>query len=234
MSYIVSVVVNKLTRSVDRFFDYVADKELYNKLKIGHMVFVPFGRGDSVIEAFVVAFPETTDCTNLKKIISIANDEPMFDEELLSIACFMKEKYFSTYISAIKTISPPGIGMHFDKINEKVIKGVELDVSYEDAYSFLESIRDKAPMQARVLELLIQNDFVSYTDIMMISGCSRAVIKALESKKIITQTEVAVFRNPIDYNNIVPSNPHIPNEEQESAINTISESKSLYLHCGQI
>jgi len=233
MPNIVSVVVNRLARSVDKLFDYTASDELFEKLKIGSMVYVPFGKGDSIIEAFVVAFPEKSNVENLKEIASLCGEAPLFNEELLSVAFFMKDKYFSTLISAIKTITPPGIGVHFDKTNEKTIKGVELNVSYDDAYSYLELLRDKAPMQTRVLELMIQNDFISYTDIMMITGCSRAVIKALESKGILIEEEVAVYRNPIDYDSIKQTHPHSPTDEQFNAIEKISATnfyKTFLLH----
>lgn len=233
MPNIVSVVVNRLTRSVDRIFDYEASDMIYNQLKIGSMVYVPFGKGNTIIEAFVVGFPEESKIENLKQIISVSKEAPFFDEELLSIAYFMKERYFSTLISAIKTICPPGIGVHFDKTHEKTLKGVELNVSYDDAYSYLEVIRDTAPMQTRVLELMIQNDFVSYSDIMMITGCTRATIKALENKGYLSQVEIEIQRNPIDYEKIKPSKPHIANQEQEFAINKIVSTdfhKTFLLH----
>ncbi len=224
MSNIVSVVVNRLTRSVDKLFDYEVSDDIYNKLKIGSMVYVPFGKGNNVIEAFVIDFPQKSDVEELKQIICASDEAPLFDEELLSVARFMKDKYFSTLISAIKTISPPGIGVHFDKTNEKIIKGVELNVSYDDAFSFLELIRDKAPMQTRVVELLIQNEFISYSDVLMITGCTRSVIKTLENKEIIRQAEVPVYRNTIDYDSIQPTKPHIPTDEQKVAIDRIMET----------
>jgi len=227
MSNIVSVVVNRLTRSVDKLFDYTAPDELYSKLKIGSMVYVPFGKGDNVIEGFVVGFPETSTVDSLKEIVAISSDEPLFDEELFAVAKFMKEKYFSTLISAIKTILPPGVGVHFDKTNEMFVKGVELNISYDDAYSYLELLRDKAPMQTRVLELMIQNDFVSYSDVCMITGCSRTVIKTLVSKSILIESEVSVYRNPIDYDAIEQTYSFEPNDEQKTAINMISDEENF-------
>lgn len=224
MANIVSIVVNRLTRSVDKLFDYTASDELYSKLKIGSMVYVPFGRGDNIIEGFVVDFPKTSTIDKLKEIVGLSDESPLFDEEMLSVAKFMKEKYFSTLISAIKTILPPGMGVHFDKTNEKTIKGVELNVTYDDAYSYLELLRDKAPMQTRVLELMIQNDFVSYSDICMITGCSKSVVKSLILKEVLAETEISVLRNPINYDSIKTTVPHEPNNEQKIAIDIISEA----------
>lgn len=227
MSNIVSVVVNRLARSVDKLFDYTAPDELYQKLNIGSMVYIPFGKGDYVIEGFVVGFPQESTIQNLKEIVGISDESPLFDEELLDVAKFMKDKYFSTLISAIKTILPPGIGVHFDKTNEKTIKGVELNISYDDAYSHLELLRDKAPMQTKVLELMIQNEFISYSDICMITGCTRAVIKSLVNKGILVENEIEVIRNPIDYDAIEPSKPFKPNDEQNYAIETILNEENF-------
>ena len=122
MANIVSVVVNRLARNVDKIFDYTASDDMFEKLKIGSMVYVPFGKGDHIIEGFVVGFPEKSNVEKLKEIASVYDDVPFFDDELFEIVKFMKDKYFSTLISAIKTVLPPGVGIHFDKTNEKTIK----------------------------------------------------------------------------------------------------------------
>lgn len=226
MANIVSVVVNRLARNVDKIFDYTVPDDMFEKLKIGSMVYVPFGRGDHIIEGFVVGFPEKSNVEKLKEIASVYDDVPFFDDELFEIVKFMKDKYFSTLISAIKTVLPPGVGIHFDKTNEKTIKGVELNISYDDAYSYLELLRDKSPAQTRVLELMIQNEFVSKNDVCMITSCSKSVIKTLITKGILKESEIEVFRNPIDYDSIKPTKHLVPNDEQKNAIELISSEEN--------
>ncbi len=218
---IVGVVVNKTVRSLDRVFHYRTDEEMYQKLKIGCVVAVPFGKGDALLDAFVVEFPDGTDLKELKNISAIIEPEPLFDEAMLNVCYFMKEMYFCTLLSALKAVTPPGIGLSKTKVNDKIIKGSSLAIPYDDAFDVLEKVRDKAPMQAKIIELLLQNDFVADRDITLLTGCGYSAIRALKKKGIICPQEMEVFRKPVDFKKIKRTEPLLPTEEQGKAISEI-------------
>lgn len=225
---IASVIVNKTARVLDRLFDYLIPEHLENKIKIGMLVSVPFGKGNQLTEAYVVALPEESDAGELKAIDSVIEPEPLFDEKLCELIFFMKKRYFSTYLAAVKTIVPYGMGLHGKSVSDKVLKGSSLALSYDEAFTALEAARIKAPVQARIIELLMQNEFVANADIQMILGCSISAIHALEKKGVIEPVEIEVFRNPVDYNKIKKTNPLIPNSDQQQAIDAISASLSAF------
>ncbi len=223
-----SVVVNKTARVLDRFFDYLVPKQLENRLKIGMLVSVPFGKSNQLTEAYVVGFPEETQVESLKEINAIIDADPQFDENMLELILFMKRRYFSTYLAAIKTVVPYGIGIHGKSVSDKILKGSSLALSLDDAFVALDAARTKAPVQARIIELLMQNEFVANTDIQMLLGCSSSAIKSLEQKGIITPVEIEVFRNPVDYKKIKRTQPMSPTKAQQAAITKITGAQAAF------
>ena len=92
----------------------------------------------------------------------------------------MKKMKFGSF--ALKAVTPPGIGLSKTKVNDKIIKGSSLAIPYDDAFDVLEKVRDKAPMQAKIIELLLQNEFVADRDITLLTGCGYSAIRALKKK----------------------------------------------------
>ena len=225
---IASVIVNKTARVLDRFFDYLIPEELDDKIKIGSLVLIPFGKGNQKTEGYVVSFPENTRVEELKEIIDILEPEPVFDEKMLELISFMKRRYFSSYLAAVKTVVPYGSGISKGKVNDKILKGSRLAIPHDEAFLALDSARDKAPVQARIIELLMQNDFVANTDIQMMLGCSAGSIKSLEQKGVIESIDIEIFRNPIDYSKVKKSSPLAPTRAQKIAIDKITDSLSSF------
>lgn len=221
---IVGVIVNRMAHNVDKIFHYKASDEIFSKLKIGSLVLIPFGKGNKDLEGYVIDFPEKAEVKELKEITGIIDAEPQFTEEQLKLCYYMKENCLCTLINAIKQVVSPGSKISATEVNDKVIKGATLALDTEEAFLVLDSIRAKAPKQAKIIELLLQNDFVSYADIKMLAGCGMSAIKSLEEKNVIEPSEVSVFRNPVDFSKIKQDFPKKATPEQENAINEISAS----------
>ncbi len=219
---IVGVVVDRMAREVDRIFHYTAPDEMYQKMQIGLSVLVPFGRGDNVLEGYVVELPEETEYKELKEVRAILSEEPLFDGKMLEVCRYMQDTCFCTLASAIKAITPPGRGVRRNSVNDKIINGSRLAVSNDEAFSILENIRAKAPKQAKIIELLLQNDFVANADIRLITGAGQGAIKALEQKEIIRPSQIEVFRKPVDFSKIKRTQPFVPTKEQEDAIKEVT------------
>lgn len=218
------VIINRLALNIDRIFHYAIPENLLTKVTVGSHVTVPFGNGNRTVDGFVLSLTDEIDFDGtVKEITSLASPEPLFDEELLSVSNFLKQKYFCSHISAIKTILPPG-SVRKNKVNDKVIRGSVLNIPYDEAFDLLDVLREKAPRQAQVLELLIQNDFVADNDITFITGASYATIKALRDKGVIRSEEIEVFRLPIDYETIPPSVSPVLTQEQQNAVDSVTSA----------
>ena len=221
---IVGVVIDRMSPELDRVFHYTAPDEMYEMLEIGMVVRVPFGRGGAVIDGYVVDMPEETEVKNLKEILAIVSPEPLFDTKMLAVCRMMQKECFCTLASAIRAITPPGSGARRERTNDKTITGSSLAIGFDEAFSILETVRKKAPAQAKIIELLLQNDFVANADIRFLTGASQSAIKSLEQKGIILPQEMEVFRNPVEYDKIERTKPLAPTPEQKQAIDRISEA----------
>jgi len=218
------VIINRLALTIDKIFDYEIPVDLIDKVTIGSHVFVPFGRGKKLIDGYVLSLKSETDFDGeIKSISSLASSEPLFDEELLNIATHIKNTCFCSYISAIKTILPPGSTAK-RKVNDKFIRGSRLNLPYDEAFEVLENLRLRAPKQAQILELLIQNDFVADADITFLTGASYAAIKALKDKGFIKSEVIESPRMPLDYDSIEPTSSPKLNEEQKNAVDIVTNS----------
>lgn len=230
------VIINRLALNIDKIFDYSIPDDLVDKITVGSHVLVPFGRGKKLIDGYVLSVKDQTDFSGeVKNISALATPEPLFDKEMLAIANHIKETCFCSYISAIKCILPPGSG-NKRKINDKFIRGSRLNLPYDEAFDVLEILRVRAPKQAQVLELLIQNDFVADADITFLTGASYAAIKALKEKEFIRTEVIETLRMPLNYDEIEPTKSPELNQEQQSAVDTITdaikneESQTFLLH----
>lgn len=107
---IAEVIVNYKSKSVDKVFDYAVPKEL--TVTVGSCVIVPFGTGNKLKEAYVMAVKETTRAKNLKSIIRLSKEIRVFDEKQLELINWMREKYLVTYLDIIHAIAPSGTSVN--------------------------------------------------------------------------------------------------------------------------
>lgn len=123
---IAKVLVEINNINVDKTFDYIVPFEYIEKIKIGMRVKVPFASRE--LEGFVLDLVNSVDDNyELKEIISIVDEEPILNNELLHLGQFMSKKYFSTLISCYQTMLPKALkAQNRTNINKKMIKYVEL------------------------------------------------------------------------------------------------------------
>ena len=218
------VIINRLALTIDKIFYYRIPSHLKDKVSVGSHVFVPFGRGKKLIDGYVLSVCDEVNFDgDIKEIATLASPDALFDEEMLDVANHLKDTCFCSYISAIKTILPPG-STQKSKVNDKFIRGSVLNLPYDEAFLQLDILRTKAPRQAQILELLIQNDFVADADITLITGAGYAAIKALKEKGFIRSEVIETLRMPLDYDSITPTKSPLLNEEQKACVDTVTTS----------
>ena len=104
------VILSKATPMLDRIYHYRVPDELKDKITVGHQISMPFGNRIAV--GYVVGFVDKPDvaASLVKDIISIKSEVPLFQPEALKLAKWMVEYYGCFFISALRTIMPPGTG----------------------------------------------------------------------------------------------------------------------------
>lgn len=110
------IAVENTTYSFDKPFSYAVPQQLQSIIKVGMRVLVPFGRGNKKRQGIVLLLDLCNTDEKLKSIISVVDEKPVLNKELISLATYMKEHYFCTLYDAVKTMLPAGINYHLTTV----------------------------------------------------------------------------------------------------------------------
>lgn len=141
---IAEVVLNTFSKATDNIYDYLVPEALSDVVRVGVRVIVPFGRGNKLSEAYVISLTDKSDYTMLKEIHEVRDTYSYFDEQSVELVKFMVHRYFCSYISAIKSIIPVGVGTVFKKkitlmgqISDDNKKYIDHSIKANEIYSYL-------------------------------------------------------------------------------------------------
>ena len=175
MEKFANIIININHSDVDRIFDYKIPKALENKIKKGMRVIVPFGNGNKKIEGYVIDICENTDVSSdkIKSIIKECDDFPIFSDSMLKLAFWLKEKYYTTLSSCLKTIMPSGIGIKS--------KWLVVLLDYDENIDVTEKEKE-------IIEFIFENNNVVYkSDIETYFGKNISnILNSLKNKKIVS------------------------------------------------
>ncbi len=137
------VIVDNPGLNTDKPFHYRIPDRLAGDLRTGSRVAVPFGVSDRVLEGYVVGVSPRcpVDEDKTKEVIDIIDRVPIFSEELVSLAGWMKENYLSTWADALQCIMPS----HIKKKGRRMVAltGEETGRRENKAYrTIVEALRD--------------------------------------------------------------------------------------------
>lgn len=105
---IAQVMIRQDSRQIDRMFDYRIPPELEETIQIGSRVIVPFGANNRQVEAYVFALTPVSRAKKLKSILRLADTRRVFDEKMLQLMHWMREKYLCTYMDVLRAVVPAG------------------------------------------------------------------------------------------------------------------------------
>ncbi len=107
---IVQVAVEKTAYHFDKLYSYYLPNSL-GTVSRGCRVMVPFGGGNRRSLGIVIECDTKTDFRKLKPVFAILDDTPIFTDDMLKLASFLKERTFCTLYDAAHTMLPPGLYM---------------------------------------------------------------------------------------------------------------------------
>ena len=90
---------------IDRKYDYLIPKELSDRVCVGSVVSVPFGKGNKNSYAVVFEITDFTDYSGVKSIADVV-DDVVLNDELLRLCVFLKDRTFCTIGDAVKSAVP--------------------------------------------------------------------------------------------------------------------------------
>ena len=200
----VDVLVELSLKNVDETFTYSVPDELKSDIKIGKRVLVPFGKQKLI--GFILNIKNKVDF-NTKDIIKVVDDNPVLNEELISLGDYISKKTLVNKITAYQTMLPRAL---------KAKSKTKIRKKYE-TYLELKEIKEvKNETQYKILDLFKEKTKVLKSEATKISISST---NTLIKNNILKEVKEEVYR--ID-NDIKPHKSNIIlTKEQESVIKKI-------------
>lgn len=193
------VAVSEVTFWVDRPYDYLIPASLEADVLPGVRVIVPFSRANRRAEGIVLSVSEHCDHDSPKALESVLDAEPVLSEFQISMALWMRERFFCTVYEAVKAILPAGLWFKSDgsrKVKDKQSVFVRLELSGEEAMALAAQKGGRAKAQAAVLRLLAAIGEGALADIRAFTGAGRPSIQALVDDGVLSFVYKEAFRRP--------------------------------------
>ncbi len=167
----VSVVLDGAIGSYDKPYSYFVPNELESKAKKGCRVTVPFGNGNTKKQGLIIDYGFSAYNPKIKYIISVNDEHPILNDEMLSLCLFMKERLFCTYFDAVNTILPTGLKLRLEEfyaINEEFL-----------GYSYL------SEEEKNIFDFLRKNEYISLAKLKKTFDSAEDLIQILKQKEAV-------------------------------------------------
>ncbi len=102
------VAIDKATLNFDKLFSYKISDEFIDKAKVGSIVLVPFGKGDTLRMGMILSIQEEDENQKIKSIIDLKNEDTIITKNSINLVKYLKETVFCTYFDAVKAVFPYG------------------------------------------------------------------------------------------------------------------------------
>lgn len=155
MSNAVFVAIDGATGSFDKKFTYLVPEEYKDISLSGRRVSVPFGLSNRTVQAMVLSEQDGyVETGKEKSLISVLDNEPILNDEMLKLCEFMKERTFCTYYDAIRVCIPAGFTLRFSK-KYSVAEGFDItELSNGEELALYCQIRDLGVAEENKLKQL--------------------------------------------------------------------------------
>ncbi|SDB24922.1 primosomal protein N' [Butyrivibrio sp. INlla16] len=217
-----NIIIDISHEKVDRPFQYKIPDRLLGKIEIGCCVSVPFGRGNTKRQGYVIGITDVPefDPEKTKEILDIEEGEMSAEGIMIALAAWMRKTYGSTMINALRTVIPVR-----KKSKALVKRYVRLAMNEEDVRDFYENcVKKHQVARARLLEALLEDtgERIPYELVTGKLNVSAAVIRALSEKGVIVTDSEEYYRNPVGEVSSAKKDITLSQEQQEIVDTVIS------------
>ncbi len=183
MLKIAKVAVEGTLYHFDMEFDYIIPENIDTNNLVGSRVLVPFGLGNKKKHGVVFEVVSGKLDEKIKPIYAVLDKAPLLSVEMISLARWMKKRYYCTLFDAVKTMFPSGI-------NRKLVNYYKLS----DNINFLEKF-DLNDIEINIIEILKKKDkFISYKKLQLETSVDNLdkILLRLKKLGIILQKEDSI------------------------------------------
>ena len=194
MSSYADIIVDITHEKLDRTFQYRIPEALEDKIFPGSQVKFPFGNGNRLVTGYVLSVSGEAkfEESRMKEIRELSEDAVTVEARLITLAAWMKHTYGSTMIQALKTVLPV---KSKSKAREK--RRIVLMQTPDAARETLEELgRKKYKAKARLVERLLEEQSLDYTEAAKKLKVTAATVKSLEEQGVIKVTQSTRSQSP--------------------------------------
>ena len=219
----VGVAVSNATFHFDKLYTYAVLPEHQDKVRLGSMVLVPFGRGSRARMGVVLACDAEPEHSKLKFLFDVAPASACLTPELLRLVHFLKERTFCTYYEAVKAVIPYGAQYKPTVAADGVTPVLQKQLvrHTENSYRLASTLPQKPKPTAKQLAAvaLLGGGPRTLTELEE-KGISRAVLDNLCTKGVLECTKV---NKSIDLYASIPlqNEPIVLTQEQQAAYDAL-------------
>ncbi len=222
------IIVDISHEKLDKGFDYRIPEHLADKIYPGVQVSIPFGKGNRLIQGYVLEIKETAgyDEDKIKDIAEVSSKSVPIESRLIALAWFIKENYGSSMNQALKTVIP------IKETKQDVVKKTITLIATEDKLQEVVERYERRHATARLklIEALKESKEMSW-ELAIKLGVTSTVIRALEDEGILKVSEEKVYRNPVRFSDLKPYDITLNKEQKnisETIKNYIDNNKEAY------
>lgn len=191
------VIIDISQDKLDRSFQYKVPHELEREIGMGMVVSIPFGNGNCTRKGYVVGLSQKPSFPpeRIKEIKSLSSSEDTTEARLIALAAWMKERYGSTMIQALKTVLPIQ-----ETVRAKEKRRIFLDTGEEEGREFLQRLGNtRYKARERLLRAVLESPkkSVDYTEAVKSMGASPAVLKYFTANGILAVRSSEIYRSPV-------------------------------------
>lgn len=216
------VIVDISVEALDRTYQYHIPEMLEDCVATGTPVKVPFGKGNRILNGFVVNITDRPafDVERIKDILAVGKKQISVEGQLLQIAGFIRDMYGSTMNEALKTVLPikkkvKSVEEHW--LNFAMEKDQIMDILHE--YE-----RKHYVAKARLLRgMFSENGTMTRKMADIKYHVKKPVIDTLVKEGLIFVTRERKYRNPSEAGEGKRDSLKILNDEQRHIVEDFSE-----------
>ncbi len=213
--------------------DYAVPAELRDRVAVGARVLVPVQRRQ--VQAVVLhLLDHSPHQDRLKELLKVVGSRPVFSASMLKLAHWIADYYVTPVRQVLRAMLPEPVRNR----PETFVTDSHLTLARVCAGEDFEKLARRAPMQARILDLLRQRGGEAVlSDLRRELPRAASYLKPLLAAGWITRGEVRVERDPFQDEEFLPSTPLTLTTEQAAALEAVrnalahpAHAKPLLLH----
>lgn len=209
-----------LDDAIERALDYAVPEHLQGSARPGMRVLVPVQK--RFCKGTILTLKAAAEVASVKPLSELLSEEPLVSEDLFELAHWISRYYCAPLYKVLKVILPPILR---ETVKEKKQLFIEPAISVNALASLCETLRQKKPTQAKVLDVLLKfPKGILLTKLLEEAEVSRSPVERLIEQKILHSLSVQIDRSVLGEVEYFQTQSKVLSEEQESALAKIRNS----------